>query len=557
MRARCRSGRAPLFLFVSLAVPLSLSGPVVAQEQAQQESQQKPQDQAPAEAVQPSANQKVFDALDRKADFDFDETPLEEIAKRLEDQLGLQVIIDERSLADLGIGTDTPLTYRSEGESVGSALDVLLYRIDSTYVAQEGLLLITARETADEMLDVLVYPVSDLIRPTDPLATTTCTTFGCFPAIGSPAFAGTAQQLERLIQGSVALESWDDQGGPGSIAISGGSLIIRQTQRVHRRVASLLRALREMRSEQGSSQLTLSRYPRNAAIAKALDSPVTVKFKETPLVDICAYLMDTQRVPVKLDEQGFDDLGIGVETDISCDFKSKSLRLVLKHILDSLDSNLVVVPLEDMLLITSTERAAQLAEITLYQLKDLTDESDKQSDIPTPSELIDSLVETVDPDTWSDIGGPGSHHVFGSIAVISQGAEVQSQIAQTLAQLRQAKRDNPLPEISADEVELHAYPIYIFTEDKQAKLEQTVNLVTRLVEPKSWTGGGGEGVIEPLDNSLVIKNSRRVHFEVRKLLSQLGLWSPQPPTAGTMCFPGGGGLGGGGFGGANIGGGFF
>jgi RNA polymerase sigma factor (sigma-70 family) len=76
-----------------------------------------------------------------------------------------------------------------------------------------------------------------------------------YPVMGltSPHVEGMeAQSLLRVITNTVAPVSWNQMGGPGSVEYfpEGGSLVIRQTEDVHRQVQDLLESLRKAKKEQ-------------------------------------------------------------------------------------------------------------------------------------------------------------------------------------------------------------------------------------------------------------------------------------------------------------------
>ena len=92
------------------------------------------------------------------------------------------------------------------------------------------------------MLVVKVYPVADLLAP----------------AGGTPPEAGDYDydSLVDTITSTIAPNSWQDVGGPGSIAVAPfgrvNALVVSQTYQVHRKVAKLLEDLREVARQSGA-----------------------------------------------------------------------------------------------------------------------------------------------------------------------------------------------------------------------------------------------------------------------------------------------------------------
>ena len=94
-----------------------------------------------------------------------------------------------------------------------------------------SLLLITSQECADNMLELVVYPVGDIALPSD-------------RSTSPPDF----DSLIEACIGTVHSTSWDNVGGPGSIAglESGLCLVVSQTQAVHREIGQWLADLRRL-----------------------------------------------------------------------------------------------------------------------------------------------------------------------------------------------------------------------------------------------------------------------------------------------------------------------
>jgi len=103
--------------------------------------------------------------LKSPTEFEFFETPLDEVVNFLREHHHIEVQIDKKALEDLGIGTDTQVTKSLKGISLRSALKLMLRELDLTYMIKDEVLLITTPEVADNQLSTKVYPVADLVLP--------------------------------------------------------------------------------------------------------------------------------------------------------------------------------------------------------------------------------------------------------------------------------------------------------------------------------------------------------------------------------------------------------
>lgn len=74
-------------------------------------------------------------------------TPLQEVAQDLQTRLGIPVLLDRKALDNVGVGVDTPVTFRSFPHSAKFALAWILRNLGLIAVVREGTLLITSRRS--------------------------------------------------------------------------------------------------------------------------------------------------------------------------------------------------------------------------------------------------------------------------------------------------------------------------------------------------------------------------------------------------------------------------
>jgi hypothetical protein len=176
--------------------------------------------------------EKVRAALNAPTHFEFVDTPLSDAIAYLKDQHKIEIQLDARALGEVGIDAGTPITKKMSGVSLRSALRLLLREHSLTYLINDGVLMITTPEEADNQLITKIYPVGDLVLP--PGA----------PEGSQPDF----DSLIDLIKSTVKPTSWDDVGGAGSVSPFENrmSVVTSQTQEVHEEIGDLLRQLRSI-----------------------------------------------------------------------------------------------------------------------------------------------------------------------------------------------------------------------------------------------------------------------------------------------------------------------
>src|SRR6185436_406116 len=149
--------------------------------------------------------------------------------------------------------------------------------------------------------------------------------------------------------------------------------------------------------------------------------------------------------------------------------KNVKVQTALRLILGELE--LTFVTHDDVIMITTPEDAGSQLKTRVYDCRDLmklpspvrkvtkTHPAPQQSSIGTPelsakasdkkeqvgpdggyeiADLIETITTTVMPDSWDDVGGPGSAADFKGLVTISQTQEVHEQIESLLNMLHKA-----------------------------------------------------------------------------------------------------------------------
>lgn len=221
---------------------------------------------------------------------------------------------------------------------------------------------------------------------------------------------------------------------------------------------------------------------RESQLDAALDQHVSIDFQEMPLAEVANWFSSKLEVPVVLDSRSLDDAGIGSDTPVTRKVDGISARAVLKLVL--VDVDLAYLQADGVMTITTTDSAETQLVTRVYPVGDLTplvaasggiggmsgpvlnvadDESkpastestkEKRESQPkkgasatvkaTPDydSLIEVITSTVRPQSWDEVGGPGSvsEMVAAKSIVVSQTREVHHEILELLRALRAAKQ---------------------------------------------------------------------------------------------------------------------
>ena len=198
------------------------------------------------------------------------------------------------------------------------------------------------------------------------------------------------------------------------------------------------------------SEVSLSAYSDREAdasekIEKALQQTISYHFIDTPLIEIISRLSDKTNITIVLTRK-IEDAGVQADQRVTIDAKDVTVESFLKLILDNL--NLTTMVKDEVLKITTIEDAQSPENMTvrIYPVADLLDNvrapaAEGGGVYPDFDELIDLITSTLEPDTWQDVGGPGSicGHENSRTLVVSQRRDMHQKLAGTLTTLRRAK----------------------------------------------------------------------------------------------------------------------
>lgn len=326
--------------------------------------------------------------------------------------------------------------------------------------------------------------------------------------------------------------------------------------------------------------------PRKAIVLTALDQRSEIDVQECPLQDVIQYLSEIHRVQIQFDRTALDDAGINGDTRVTGTLRGVTLRSLLKLLLG--DLKLTYVLGDGYLLITTESEAENKLHVRVYPVDDLvTGESEFRSPLDPSGQtgadfknLDDVITSVIAPDTWQDVGGPGTltHHANTRTLAVSQTDVVHEQIAALLVNLRRVRDkqlaaadsasrfDRNLPrdaENSQRELEIRVYRFYPTTiqaaagknappaaDDAAANAlagarldawtKALAGLAQQVIAPASWEPTG-EGRIRAMSGTVVVRQTADVQAQVAKLIFEMLLpglqaaWYPRAPIYG--CSP--------------------
>ncbi len=232
----------------------------------------------------------------------FDDTPLEEALQWFKDQGLKNLVVRWKVLERLGdIDKSTPITLSLQDVTFGEALDMVLSLISDetqtprdrlTYHVFDGMLKISTHADFDSRVYTRTYYVEDLLYPLmlnellpffqmgqqfayvaelDPVVASGAAAQRPIvdvidtgvqhgpgdPGYGRPDFEGARQEeLDKLVAllKQVRPQSWDEEGGNGTITPFGDKLVITQTIELHEIIGGAFGKIRALKNKRKRSQ---------------------------------------------------------------------------------------------------------------------------------------------------------------------------------------------------------------------------------------------------------------------------------------------------------------
>ena len=237
---------------------------------------------------------------------------------------------------------------------------------------------------------------------------------------------------------------------------------------------------------------------RNAEVSEVLNRRMDLKYQEVPLRDVVAQLTEQTGVTFYLSIKKLDEAGVPPDAVLTKNFRNIRLSTGLELILSDLELTYTVR--DDVVVITTPEDAESQLEVRVYDCRDLlampapagaakllpyrparvtggmgggffavedqppgagqpgktasapaeggfgggglgaeADDGGPRTEHDLRAENLMSIVVTnIHPDTWDDVGGPGSVSEYNGLLVVTQTMQIHRQVEHVLDMLREA-----------------------------------------------------------------------------------------------------------------------
>lgn len=244
-------------------------------------------------------------------------------------------------------------------------------------------------------------------------------------------------------------------------------------------------------AEQPPDQYTYRMSEANVRrIEAALESETTIEFPGNPLRDVTEYLSQIHNMPILIDETALADVGISSDEEVSLVISDITLRSAMELLLENVAGvELDYVIRDEVLKITTREKADEMLETRVYNVRDFGSEFDEVM-------LANVVRKSVQPRSWMNItiesveAAPGMEGSAGMMPGLP-GGEVGGM--------------DPYSGLGPASSEITGMTIHADSD--------------------------GNGTIDFLPGCLIITQSQRIHREIVSLLDQLRQHAASQPAA--------------------------
>ena len=193
-------------------------------------------------------------------------------------------------------------------------------------------------------------------------------------------------------------------------------------------------------------------------LERALTQRGTLSVLEMPLKDVIEKLSHDFAAPMVLSAKKLEEAGVNVDTPVTIHLESMPLESILRVFLKELELDFTVR--NSVIMVSTPEdlESPDMMDTRIYPVRDLVarraagSTDDPHRWVADYDALLDVIQTTIAPESWVDVGGPGSIMEFdnsGAI-IVSQTRTIHREIEQLFAALRRVKEHqgiSPLPSV--------------------------------------------------------------------------------------------------------------
>ncbi|WP_442506083.1 hypothetical protein SH528x_004906 [Novipirellula sp. SH528] len=179
---------------------------------------EKPALQDPTVTDPAAIEKQLRSKLSQKTSIEASELPLKQFIKQLSEQTDVPMVLDARSVEEIGLSGEVPVSLSLNNVSLRSVLRNALHPLGLAYVIQDEVVHIMTLEAVEGNLVTRVYALADPLKD-------------------------KPKKVIHAIIATVNPDTWEVIGGPSTIVAINNLLIVSATEQTHEQIDSLLQKI--------------------------------------------------------------------------------------------------------------------------------------------------------------------------------------------------------------------------------------------------------------------------------------------------------------------------
>lgn len=168
-------------------------------------------------------------------------------------------------------------------------------------------------------------------------------------------------------------------------------------------------------------------------LRKALESPTTLEFIETPLKDVVDYLKDLHGIEIQIDQRALDGVGVSSDSPVTRNLKGISLRSALTLMLKELELTYCIQ--HEVIQVTTRDAVDSQVSVQTYSAADIADDEAAATALTKVVEM--TLDPPVEPAEGVKPPPPGQRVVMlRGLLVVRGNPREQERIEELLCNIR-------------------------------------------------------------------------------------------------------------------------
>ena len=167
---------------------------------------------------------------------------------------------------------------------------------------------------------------------------------------------------------------------------------------------------------------------------EAIAKPVSVKFEGASIREVAEWLRSNCSLPVLINERSFVDAGLSLNETINDHLEDQPLYLLLNRLRNESLDWYIEDAIVHIVAVNATGEESRPMSTRSTNVGDLIDAGYLWD------EITDTILRTVAPDSWDDVGGEGTVEIFGDVLFVRNSDERHMQVQGMLAALREHGR---------------------------------------------------------------------------------------------------------------------